>query len=81
MIYCDHDKGDTGLATPSLRVHQYLNEDAVADSSDSSAGLIGNMHCRAPYVPPRFDYRNANRSGDHQDGDARSVCLPGSSGP
>ena len=38
------------------------------------------MHYRAPYVQPRFDYGNANRSGDHQYGDAPSVCLPGSSG-
>jgi len=37
------------------------------------------MPYRAPYVPPRFDYGNANRSGDHQDGDAPSVSLPGSS--
>jgi len=39
-----------------------------------------NMHYRAPYVPPRFDYGNANRSGDHEDGDAPSVSLPVSSG-
>jgi len=38
------------------------------------------MHYRAQYVPPRFDYGNANRSGDHQDGDTPSVSLPGSSG-
>jgi len=38
------------------------------------------MHYRAPYLQPRFDYGNANRSGDHQDGDAPRVSLPGSSG-
>jgi len=38
------------------------------------------MHYRSPYVPPRFDYGNTNRSGDCQDGAAPSVSLPGSSG-
>ena len=80
MIYCYRDKGHTRPATPSLRAHQYLHEDAVADWADSARGHMGNMHYRAPYVPPRFDYGNANRSGDHQDGDAPSVSLPGSSG-
>jgi len=80
MIYCYRDEGDSRLATPSLRAHQYLDQDAIADWANSAAGHMGNMHYRAPYVPPRFDYRNANRSGDHQDGDAPSVSLPGSSG-
>jgi len=80
MIYCYRDEGDTRPATPSLRAHQYLYEDVVADWADSEAGNMGNMHYWAPYVPPRFDCGNANRSGDHQDGDAPSVSLPGSSG-
>jgi len=79
MIYCYRDEGHTRPATPSLRAHQYLHEDAVADWANSAAGHMGNMHYRAQYVPPRFDYRNANRSGDHQDRDAPSVSLPGSS--
>ena len=41
---------------------------------------MGNMHYRAPYVPPRFDYGNANRSGDYKNGDSPSVSLPGSTG-
>jgi len=80
MIYCYHDEGDTRPVTPSLRADQYLHEDGVADWADSAPGHMGNMHYRAPYVPPRFGYGNANRSGDHQDGDAPSVSLPGSSG-
>ena len=80
MIYCDRDEGDTRPATPSLRAHQYLHEDAVAEWADSTAGHMGNMHYQASYVPPRFDYGNANRSGDHHDGDAPSVSLPGLSG-
>jgi len=80
MIYCYSDEGETRPATPSLKAHQYLHEDAVADWADSPAGHMGNIHYRAPYVPPRFDYRNANRSPDHQDGDAPSVSLQGSSG-
>jgi len=80
MIYCYRDEGDTRPATPLLKAHQYLHEDAVADWADSTAGHMGNMHYRAPYVRRRFDYGNANRSGDHQDGDAPSVSLPGSSG-
>jgi len=80
LIYCYCDECDTRPATPSLRAHQYLHEDPVADWANSAAGLMGNMHYRAPYVPPRFDYGNANRSGDHQDGDAPSVSLPGSFG-
>jgi len=44
MIYCYHDEGDTRPATPSLRVLQYLHEDAVADWADSAAGHMGNMH-------------------------------------
>jgi len=80
MIYCYRDEGNTRPATPSLRAHQYLHQDAVADWADSAAGHMGNMHYQALYVPPRFDYGNANRSGDHQDGDAPSVSLPASSG-
>jgi len=80
MIYYYGDECDTRPATPSLWAHQYLNEDAVADWADSTAGHMGNMHYRAPYVPPRFDYRNANRSGNHEDGDALSASLSGSSG-
>jgi len=79
MIYCYRDEGDTRPVTPSLSAHQYLHEDAVADWADSAAGHMGNMHYGAPYVPPRFDYGNANRSGDYQDGDAPSVSLPVSS--
>jgi len=41
---------------------------------------MGNMHYRALYVTARYDYGNANRSWDHEDGDAPSVSLPGSSG-
>jgi len=41
---------------------------------------MGNMHYRASYIPPRFDYGNGNRSGNHEDRDAPSVFLPGSSG-
>jgi len=80
MIYCYRDEGDTRLATPSLWAHQYLHVDAVADWADCPAGHMGKMHYQAPYVPPRFDYGNGNRSGDHQNGDAPSVSLPGSSG-
>jgi len=80
MIYSYRDEGPTGPATLSLRAHQYRYEDAVADWADSAAGQMGNMHCRAPYVPPRFDYGNAHRSGDHQDENATSVSLPASSG-
>ena len=80
MIYCYRHEGDTRPATPSLRAHQYLYEDAVTDWAASAAGHMGNMHYRAPYVLPRFDYGNANRSGNHQDGDAPSVSLPGLSG-
>ena len=76
MINCYRDEGDTRPATPSLRAHQYLHEDAVADWAHSAAGHMGNMHYRAPYVPPRFDYGNANRSGVHQDGDVPSGSLP-----
>jgi len=54
MIYCYRDEGDTRPKTPSLRAHQYLNEHAVADWADSAAGHMGNMHYRAPYVPPRW---------------------------
>jgi len=60
MIYCYRDEGDTRPATPSLRALQYLHEDAVADWADSAAGHMRNMHYRAPYVPPRFDYGKAN---------------------
>jgi len=80
MIYCYRDEGDTRPATPSLRAHQYLHEDAVANWANCATGHMGNMNYRAPSVPPRFDYGNANRSGDYQDGDAPSVSLPGSSG-
>jgi len=80
MIYCCRDKGDERPAKPSLRAQQYLHEAPVADWADSAAGHMGNMHYRAQYVQPRFDYGNANRSGDHQDGDGPSVSLPGSSG-
>jgi len=80
MIYYYGDERDTQPATPSLRAHQYLNDDAVADWADSKAGRMGNMHYRAPYVPPRCDYGNANRSGNHEDGDALSASLSGSSG-
>jgi len=31
MIYYYRDKGDTRTVTPSLRAHQYLHEDAIAD--------------------------------------------------
>ena len=34
IIYCYRDEGDTRPATPSLRAHQYLHEDAVADWAD-----------------------------------------------
>jgi len=67
MIYCYRDEGDTRPATPSLRAHKYLHVDAIADWADFPAGYMGNIHYRAPYVPPRLDYGNANRSGDHQD--------------
>jgi len=80
MMYSYRDECNTRPATSSLRVHQYLHEDAVTDWADSAAGHMGNMNYRAPYVPPRFHHGNANRSGDHQDGDAPSVSLPGSSG-
>jgi len=80
MIYCYRDEGDTRPATPSLRAHQFLHEDAVADWAASAAGHMGNMHYRALYVLPRFDYGNSNRSGEYQDGDAPRVSLPGSSG-
>jgi len=80
MIYCYRDEGDTRRATPSLRADQYLHEDAVADWAHSAEGHMGNVNFRAPYVPPRFDYGNANRSGDHQDGDAPRVSLPELSG-
>jgi len=80
MIYCYREEGHTRQATPSLRAPQYLHEDVVADWADSAVGHMGNKHYRAPYVQPRFDYGNANRSGDHQDGDAPSVSLPGSFG-
>jgi len=79
-IYCYREEGDTRPATPSLRADQYLHEDAVADWADSAKGHMGNVNSRAPYVPPRFDYGNANRSGDHQDGDAPRVTLPALSG-
>jgi len=51
MIYCYRDKGDTRPATPSLRAHQYLHEDAVADWADSAADIWGtcitglNIYC------------------------------------
>jgi len=80
MIYCYRDEGGTGPATPSLRADEYLHEDAVADWADSAEGHVGNVHFRAPYVPPIFDYGNANRSGYHQDGDTPRVSLPASSG-
>jgi len=80
MIYCYCDKGNTQPATPSLRAHQYRHGDAVADWADSAAGHMGNLHYWPPYVPPRFDYRNANLSRDHLGGDAPRVSLPGSSG-
>jgi len=80
MIYYYLDEGDTRPPTPSLSAHQYQHEDAVADWADSAGGHPGNMYYRAPYVPPGFDYGNANRSGDQQDGDTSSVSLPGSSG-
>jgi len=79
MIYEDGDEGDTRLATPSLRAHQYLHEDAIANWANFGEGHIVNIHYRAANVPPRFNNRNANRSGDHQDGEAPSVSLPGSS--
>ena len=80
MIYYYRDEGDQPPATLSLKTHQYLHEDAVADWADSAAGHMANMHYRAPYIQPRFDYGNANRSGDHEDGDAPGFSLPGSSG-
>jgi len=52
MIYCYRDEGDTRPATPSLRAHQYLHEDALADWADSAAGHMGNMHYRAHMYRP-----------------------------
>jgi len=64
MIYWYREVGDTRLATPLLRAHQYLHQDAVTDWADSAVGHMWYMHYWAPYMPPRFDYVNANRSGD-----------------
>jgi len=80
IIHCYCDGGDTGPATPSFRSHQYLHEDAVTYWAHSAAGHMGNVHYRAPYIPPKFDYGNTNRSAYHQDGYVLCVSLPGSSG-
>jgi len=78
MLYCYSDESYTRPATQSLRVYQYHDKDTGADWADCAAEPMPNMHYRAVYLPPRFDYRNANRSGDYKARDAISVSLPGS---
>jgi len=55
MIHFYRDEGDRRPATPAVRAHQYHHEGVVANWADSASGHMGNMHYRAPYIPPKFD--------------------------